>query len=118
MLPSLGKLTRETFNHLFDQHLKPGGVYVIEDWGTGYWDSWPDGKKVVPGVPHNEGMVGFVKELIDEAGMDNLSKTSCGGMSPAGGRQSLKGSSSLAVKCSLRRRASLLKMPRPYQMKY
>lgn len=39
----VGQLTRASFRHLFDRHLKPGGLYVIEDWGTGYWDSWPDG---------------------------------------------------------------------------
>jgi|GEM_PF-786031 len=79
----LGSLSRETFNHLFDRHLKPGGIYVIEDWGTGYWDSWPDGKKAIAGVPHNEGMVGFIKELVDEAGMDDLTRTGRGTLSPA-----------------------------------
>jgi SAM-dependent methyltransferase len=24
-------------------HLKLGGLYVVEDWATGYWDNWPDG---------------------------------------------------------------------------
>src|SRR3990170_6436469 len=28
----LGELTRNAFWHLFDNHLKPGGLYVIEDW--------------------------------------------------------------------------------------
>jgi SAM-dependent methyltransferase len=23
--------------------LKPGGLYIIEDWATGYWTDWPDG---------------------------------------------------------------------------
>ena len=35
----IGVLARASFRHLFDNHLKSGGVYVIEDWGTGYWDS-------------------------------------------------------------------------------
>ncbi len=39
----LGELTKIAFWHLFDNHLKPGGLYVIEDWGTGYWSDWPDG---------------------------------------------------------------------------
>ncbi|HMD57141.1 MAG TPA: hypothetical protein VKG82_06680 [Solirubrobacteraceae bacterium] len=39
----LGRYTAASFWHLFPNHLKPGGVYVIEDWGTGYWPKWPDG---------------------------------------------------------------------------
>jgi SAM-dependent methyltransferase len=39
----VGALAAASFRHLFDRHLKPGGFYVIEDWGTGYWDSWIDG---------------------------------------------------------------------------
>lgn len=90
-------------------------MYAIEDWGTGYWDSWPDGKRYRPPrrpsaryrlasvllraieratgrkvgarwemrlrrlsfykqrfPSHDYGMVGFVKELIDEAGMGDI----------------------------------------------
>lgn len=75
----LGKLTQISFWHLFNHHLKSGGIYVIEDWGTGYWDSWPDGKcyeKLPPEekriVSHDYGMVGFIKELIDECGMGDI----------------------------------------------
>jgi hypothetical protein len=39
----IGELTRISFWHLFNNHLKPGGIYVIEDWSTGYWDSFFDG---------------------------------------------------------------------------
>ena len=68
----VGELTRISFWHLFEHHLKPGGLYVIEDWGTGYWDSFPDGKSYLPGENHVAGMVGFVKELIDECGMRDI----------------------------------------------
>ena len=85
----VGVLARVAFWHLFEHHLKPGGWYVVEDWGTGYWDNWPDGKavdqsvvfdplrsRVVTGdnrVPsHDFGMVGFVKELVDEQGAGDL----------------------------------------------
>jgi len=69
----IGELTKTTFWHLFHHHLKPGGLYAIEDWGTGYLDDFPDGKKFDPKRStldpfpcHSYGMVGFVKELVDE----------------------------------------------------
>src|SRR5215216_298590 len=115
----VGELARVSFWHLFEHHLKPGGLYVIEDWGTGYWDSWPDGvcyrrrRAEAPRGPlryrlsraatrlhagplgrlplagrlasaakralqrglyatHDYGMVGFVKELVDELGMADI----------------------------------------------
>jgi len=40
----IGRLTRTSFWHLFDNYLKPGGIYVIEDYMTGYMNDWPDGK--------------------------------------------------------------------------
>jgi SAM-dependent methyltransferase len=65
---------RKSFWHLFVHHLKPGGVYVIEDWGTGYWDYWPDGEAYT-GKNHTAGMVGFMKELVDEvASADHISQ--------------------------------------------
>ena len=89
----LGALTKQTFWHLFDQHLKPGGHYIIEDWGTGYWEDWPDGRaQQQPGwwsrllqklkgstlkdawPTHSHGMVGFVKELVDEMGVTELTR--------------------------------------------
>jgi len=114
----IGVLSRVSFWHLFDNHLKSGGIYVIEDWGTGYWDHWVDGIRYKPskntfnsmayritrgfsrlqqfptltrvpflaGIlrrakaavvrseyrPHDYGMVGFVKELIDELGVEDI----------------------------------------------
>jgi hypothetical protein len=69
----IGELTKTTFWHLFHHHLKPGGLYAIEDWGTGYFDDFPDGRKFDPKPSildpfpcHSHGMVGFVKELVDE----------------------------------------------------
>jgi hypothetical protein len=120
----IGVLARASFWHLFDNHLKSGGVYIVEDWGTGYWDLWVDGvayrrgrkefnpllyrltrivarvqqNKVVRRVPlvgrilsdvkatildaqyhsHDYGMVGFVKELIDELGMSDITNPQMG----------------------------------------
>jgi hypothetical protein len=41
----IAALTKISFWHLFDNHLKPGGYYVIEDWRVSYWEAWPDGAK-------------------------------------------------------------------------
>jgi SAM-dependent methyltransferase len=100
----LGEVTKRSFWHLFEHHLKPGGLYVIEDWGTGYWSDWPDGRAVSPdagavrpvdrararllrwaserlggrsGVPlasHDAGMVGFIKQLVDEQGAADMTR--------------------------------------------
>ncbi|HEX8458476.1 MAG TPA: hypothetical protein VF656_14335 [Pyrinomonadaceae bacterium] len=123
----IGTLARASFWHLFDRHLKPGGVYVVEDWGTGYWDRWLDGvayrrgrkslspvlyrlnrilsrlqihplgrlpviawtvsrlKAWVVGAQyhsHDYGMVGFVKELIDELGMADITNPEWGTGTP------------------------------------
>ena len=102
----IADLTRKSFWHLFDNHLKPGGLYAIEDWGTGYWDDWPDGasyrpkkrpqqelwarllvrlkisqnaKQKLPVHCHSHGMVGFVKELVGEQGAaDKTRGRKCG----------------------------------------
>jgi glycosyltransferase involved in cell wall biosynthesis len=80
----LGTLTAATFTTLFYDHLQHGGFYAIEDWGTGYWDGWPDGKAPKPGLEpsfpasgncfpsHHMGMVGFVKQLIDECALSDV----------------------------------------------
>jgi hypothetical protein len=91
----IGALTKTAFWHLFDNHLKGGGLYVIEDWGTGYFDDFPDGKRLdavnpsvspiqspsskasddsikMPFPCHSFGMVGFIKELVDEQGAATL----------------------------------------------
>jgi hypothetical protein len=56
-----------------EKHLKPGGFYCIEDWGTGFLADWPDGRELrfepdtdqhMPS--HDAGMVGFIKQLVDE----------------------------------------------------
>lgn len=113
----IGEFTAISFWHLFDRHLKPGGLFVIEDWGSGYMAHWPDGSRYNPrrsvasfrsrlrpfvermtASPavrrsplllralraamnrlvrmkfrsHQRGLVGFVKQLVDEAGMDDI----------------------------------------------
>jgi hypothetical protein len=80
----IGSLTAATFQILFYKHLKPGGLYSIEDWGTGYWESWPDGSRPAYSdlqqfknrgnqfPSHQDGMVGFVKQLLDECALRDI----------------------------------------------
>jgi hypothetical protein len=73
----IGHFSRLTFGHVFP-HLNSGGLYIVEDWGTGYWETWVDGGRfserkstaTAGRIPktiqsHNLGMVGFVKSLVD-----------------------------------------------------
>ena len=73
-----GSWSKMTFDSLYPR-LKPGGLYVVEDWQPGYWDDWADGLRyqrnivevpkdhIPPRIPsHDAGMVGFVKSLVDE----------------------------------------------------
>lgn len=64
--------THRSWSYLKD-HLKPGGFYVIEDWGTGYWDKSRgfDGEEY-KGYGHYAGMVGLVKELVEEVASEDL----------------------------------------------
>ncbi len=82
----IDQLTRTAFWHLFDNHLKGGG-YAIEDWGIGYLDDFADGRKFDPKAVlperlrrriklpfpcHSCGIIGFVKELVDEQGASSI----------------------------------------------
>jgi SAM-dependent methyltransferase len=84
----IGTWSLASYQALFD-HLKPGGFYVVEDWGTGYWDDWPDGSRfqqftadstfgaIGKRIPsHDFGMVGFVKYLVDEVAGGRIRLTS------------------------------------------
>ena len=84
----LGEQTSLSFKYLFNNCLRPSGIYVVEDWGTGYWSTYPDGKKfdnrksAVGKVgrrgkfpSHEYGMVGFVKQLVDEQGMRDITSS-------------------------------------------
>lgn len=63
--------TRVSFEHLFPK-VVPGGIYAIEDWGTGYWSNWTDGAAFAPG--HYAGMVGFVKDLFDRVSVNDITR--------------------------------------------
>jgi len=73
----IGFYSLSSFFSLFPL-VRPGGFYVIEDWGTGYWSDLPDGNafqshtcsETSKGLPkriksHDFGMVGLIKLLID-----------------------------------------------------
>jgi SAM-dependent methyltransferase len=92
----IGVLTARSLQILFGAHLKPGGLYFIEDWGTGYVASWDDGAdpSAVIGAPqldevvdeqtpgdetgpvrfpsHDAGMVGLIKRLVDHTASTTL----------------------------------------------
>jgi hypothetical protein len=81
----VGTLTKRSFEYLFKNRLAPGGLYVIEDWGTGYLANWPDGESLdshidVPAGPdprvrfrsHDLGIPGFVKQLIDHVAQNDV----------------------------------------------
>jgi hypothetical protein len=83
----LGVTSARSLQVLFREHLRPGGLYCIEDWGTGYLRDWPDGgpahkldvadldapthRAAQPDAPstkfpsHQLGMVGLIKRLVD-----------------------------------------------------
>jgi hypothetical protein len=83
-----GITTARSLQVLYSQHLRAGGLYCIEDWGTGYMPNWHDGGQIaapvdiahldsaatpmgtetatpVPMPSHDLGMVGLVKRLVD-----------------------------------------------------
>ncbi len=77
----VGSLSKISFWHLFTHHLKKGGLYVIEDWRVGYWDQFPEGAVYSFDThfspegefsSHRHGLVGFIKQLVDELGMDMI----------------------------------------------
>ena len=48
-----------SFEYLFKNSLKPGGLYIVEDLGTSYWKAWGGGLK----KPTNT--IEYLKSLID-----------------------------------------------------
>jgi hypothetical protein len=83
-----GVTTARSLQALYAEHLRPGGLYCIEDWGTGYLTNWHDGGQLAAPIAaqlldssdmplqpdvdvpismpsHDIGMVGLVKRLID-----------------------------------------------------
>ncbi len=77
-----GAASLAAYSILFPQ-LKPGGLYIIEDWTTGYWTDWPDGglfeepriTQTGAVLSHHSGMVGFIKSLVDEVASDRIRPT-------------------------------------------
>jgi hypothetical protein len=91
----IGQLSARSLQALYRQHLQPGGLYVIEDWGTGYVTTWPDGGRAASIVgtrqldaflepaadaaathrmpSHDTGLVGLIKRLVDHTASGTLS---------------------------------------------
>jgi hypothetical protein len=91
----IGVITARSLQALYTEHLRPGGLYCIEDWGTGYLLTWPDGGRVestvdirgldsaaaelpegenrpIPMPSHDVGLVGMVKRLLDHTASGSL----------------------------------------------
>lgn len=91
----IGDLSARSLKALYPRHLRPGGLYIIEDWGTGYVPGWDDGGEpsAVVGVDqlddtvaasagadgtarrmpsHDCGLVGLVKRLVDHTAAGTL----------------------------------------------
>lgn len=41
----IGRYTAESFWEIFPKYLKPGGVYILDDWDSAYRDDWADGHR-------------------------------------------------------------------------
>lgn len=80
----IGHFSSLTFEHVFP-YLRNGGLYIVEDWGTGYWETWVDGARYTSHRPsasagripsripsHDFGMVGFVKSLVDYTAVNDI----------------------------------------------
>jgi hypothetical protein len=81
----LGVHSAQSIQALFVEHLRPRGLYVIEDWRVGYYvpysspltvsaldnTSSPDGGEGrMPS--HDHGLVGLVKRLVDHLGAETI----------------------------------------------
>lgn len=84
----IGVTTARSLQVLYADYLRPGGLYCIEDWGTGYLPEWHDGGPLATPLDvmhlddaatslhervaasdampsHDSGLVGVIKRLID-----------------------------------------------------
>jgi hypothetical protein len=57
----VGEYTLASFQHLFPRHLKPGGVYVLDDWSAAYRSDWSDGHAYSP--PSSDSSTGRIEQL-------------------------------------------------------
>lgn len=89
----LGVTTARSLQVLYIDHLRPGGLYMLEDWGTGYLVDWSDGGDLTEPIDvatldsslegasgnghcsfpsHDLGMVGVVKRLVDHSAANSI----------------------------------------------
>jgi len=65
--------SKSAFDTLFFHYLKPGGIYILEDWGTTYFPHWQDGS-----TSGEEGMLKMVNELCHEVALiDRMKGLGC-----------------------------------------
>jgi hypothetical protein len=83
-----GAHSARSLQALFVEHLRPGGLYVVEDWRMGYYvpyegalttsrldETVPDGRSEDRMPSHDYGLVGLVKRLIDHLGAETIQAT-------------------------------------------
>lgn len=91
----IGAIAARSLQALYTEHLRPGGLYCIEDWGTGYLPDWCDGDPIASPLDidhladqtpsekddaptinamssHDAGMVGVIKRLVDHTASGTL----------------------------------------------
>ncbi len=81
----VGSLSLQSFLTLFPL-LKIGGLYIVEDWGVGYKPDFAEGEAFDTKLhlteqdgkfpSHASGLAGFIKQLVDEVGMDDINALS------------------------------------------
>ena len=70
----IGRLAKASYEYLYHDHLKPGGIYVLEDCTPSLTrDNWPDSHPYTPPVDEGNmlpsfqhGMPGLVKQIMDQ----------------------------------------------------
>lgn len=71
----IGRFARISFWHLFQNHLKPGGLYaIVEDWGTGYVRSQPDRRHYKPASHLRQPRHKQALDLLSESSSNIISR--------------------------------------------
>lgn len=78
----IGRIAKRSYQYLFRNHLRPGGLYLMEDWGAPLtMPNWPDSHPYETPVDTDDrlpsfdyGMVGLIKQIIDQVSLRQVSQ--------------------------------------------